>query len=81
MRAAKLFYSKYPKLQEALSKRNTVYNQTMDLIERLEAEGKLTVLRPVHPVMVGRMEKDTGKLNDLYNEGYEVAKKWINQNL
>lgn len=73
IRAAKLFYRKYPHLQKALSQRNEVYNQTMDLIERLEAEGKAVVIRPANPVKVGRMEKDTGKLATLYQEGYDIA--------
>lgn len=73
MRAAKVFYRKYPLLQKALLKRNAVYNQTMELVERLEAEGKAIVIRPVNPVTVGRMEKDTAKLTALYQEGYDVA--------
>lgn len=74
MRAAKAFYRRYPNLQKALSERNTVYNKTMDLIERLEEEGKITVIRPLKPIEVGRMEKDTAKLTALYQEGYDIAK-------
>ena len=77
MKAAKLFYRKYPALQKALSERNAVYNRTMDLIESLEDQGKITVIRPLKPVEVGRMEKDIAKLTALYEEGYEVAKKLI----
>ena len=50
----------------------------MDLIERLEEEGKITVIRPLKPVIVGRMEKDTRKLADLYEEGYKVAANLCN---
>lgn len=77
IRAAKAFYRKYPLLQKAISERNIVYNQTMDLIEKLEDEGKITVIRPMNPVVVGRMEKDTAKLADLYDEGYKMAEKFI----
>ena len=77
MRIAKAFYRKYPNLQKALSQRNTVYNQTIDLIEKLEEEGKITVIRPLNPVEVGRMEKDTAKLTALYNEGYLIANNLI----
>ena len=45
----------------------------MDLIERLEEQGRITVIRPLKPVQVGRMEKDTAKLTALYEEGYETA--------
>ena len=77
MRVAKVFYRKYPNLQKALSQRNAVYNQTMDLIERLEDEGRITVIRPIRPVEVGRMEKDTAKLTMLYQEGYDIARSLI----
>ena len=71
----KLFYGKYPKLREAILSRNAVYNRTMDLIDKLEETGKITVLRPEKPLEVDRMEKDTAKLTALYNEGYELADK------
>ena len=77
MRIAKAFYRKYPNLQKALFQRNAVYNQTMDLIEKLEDEGKITVIRPLNPVLVGRMEKDTAKLAALYEEGYQIAQRLI----
>lgn len=68
-----LFYRKYPKLQDAIANRNREYNRTMDLIEHLEEEGKITVIRPLKPIEVDRMEKDTAKLRQLYNEGYELG--------
>ena len=77
MKAAKLFYRKYPALQKALSERNAVYNKTMDLIESLEEQGRITVIRPMKPVEVSRMEKNTDKLTELYKEGYEMAQKAI----
>lgn len=73
MPLAKVAYRRYPLLQEALSQRNSVYNDTMDLIEKLEDEGRIKVIRPINPVVVDRMEKDTGKLSALYQEGYDVA--------
>ena len=77
MRIAKAFYRKYPNLQKALAQRNAAYNQTMDLIEKLEAEGQITVIRPLNPVQVGRMEKDTVKLAALYDEGYMIAQRLV----
>lgn len=81
MRIAKVFYRRYPQLQKTLSKRNAVYNRTMDLIEKLEAEGRIIVIRPERPVEVGRMEKDTGKLSALYQEGYDIASKMISDSV
>ena len=73
----KIFYRKYPQLQKALAERNAVYNRTMDLIEKLEEEGRIAVIRPQKPVEVGRMEKDTAKLTALYEEGYEETRKFL----
>lgn len=75
MPLAQAVYRKYPALQKALSERNAIYNRTMDLIERLEDEGRITVIRPLKPVDVSRMEKDTDKLRALYQEGYDIAEK------
>jgi predicted patatin/cPLA2 family phospholipase len=75
MPLAKAVYRKYPALQKALSERNAIYNRTMNLIERLEDEGRITVIRPLKPVDVSRMEKDTDKLRALYQEGYDIAEK------
>lgn len=76
---SKVFYRKYPLLQKALSERNAVYNRTMDLIEKMEEEGRIIVIRPERPVEVGRMEKDTDKLRALYQEGYDISEKLINR--
>lgn len=66
-------YRKYPKLREAISNRNEMYNKQISLVEELEAAGKLTVIRPEQPINVGRMERDTAKLLALYEEGYQCA--------
>ena len=79
MPLAKVTYKKYPNLRKALQERNATYNRTMDLIERLEAEGKITVIRPLKPVEVGRMEKDTAKLRALYQEGYDLAEQLLTE--
>ena len=79
MPLAKTFYKKYPELQIALALRKSVYNKTMDLIERLEQEGRITVIRPMKPIEVGRMEKDTAKLSALYQEGYALAQEFISK--
>ena len=45
----------------------------MDEIDRLEAEGKLFVIRPLEPVTVSRTEKDVEKLQALYDHGREAC--------
>lgn len=69
------FYRKYPALKAAIRHRNSLYNEQISLVERLESEGKLLVIRPEKPIEVDRMERDTRKLLDLYEEGYNVASR------
>lgn len=70
-----LAYRKYPELRQAIEGRNLRYNSDMELVERLEDEGKIVVIRPEKPIAVGRMERDVNKLRELYDEGYEVASR------
>ena len=68
-------YKKYPRLRVALRNRNKLYNEQLELVERLEEEGKIIVIRPEKPIVVGRMETSVKKLTDLYYQGYACAKK------
>lgn len=67
-------YRKYPAMREALSMRNSLYNAQLDLVDKLEEEGSVFVIRPQKPIMVDRIEKDINKLTALYEEGYECGK-------
>ncbi len=71
----KYIYRRFPRLRLLLSKRHAIYNEQLDLIERLEDERKVLVIRPQRPMEVGRLESDVKKLTDLYEEGYECARK------
>ena len=75
MKIPHFIYKKYPRLRVALSNRCKVYNQQLEMVERLEDEGRIHVIRPEKPVVVDRIEKDVNKLRDFYQEGYECAKK------
>lgn len=70
-----LFYRKYPNLVNSIITRNERYNALLNKIEIMEDRGEITVLRPLKPIVVGRMEKNIQKLEDLYNEGYDLAEK------
>ena len=67
------FYRHYPHLREAIRRRNEIYNSQIALVERLEDESRLTVLRPEKPITVSRIERDSHRLRDLYDEGYAAA--------
>lgn len=74
MRIPSFIYKKYPKLREILSHRNAIYNRQLEMVERMEEEGRILVIRPMKPMVVGRIEKDVKKLAALYDEGYACAK-------
>lgn len=67
-------YRKYPAMRQALGNRNSLYNAQLDLVDRLEEEGRIIVIRPIKPITVDRIEKDIDKLTALYEEGYECGK-------
>ena len=66
-------YHKYPAVQTAILKRPLVYNKNLIAIRRLEAEGKVFVIRP-EIQEVKRTEKDFYKLMRFYHHGYEQAR-------
>ncbi|WP_321335453.1 patatin family protein [uncultured Bacteroides sp.] len=69
------FYHKYPKIREALSRRCYAYNKQLEMVERMEDEGHIIVIRPLKPVHVDRIERDVKKLTAFYEEGYQCAEK------
>ena len=68
-------YTRYPRLRVLLSNRCRVYNEQLEMIERMEDEGTIIAIRPEKKVVVNRIEKDIRKLTELYEEGYICAKK------
>lgn len=77
MKIVNLFYRKYPALRRAIMMRNKIYNEQIEMVEKMEDAGEIVVIRPERPIEVGRMERDTKKLLALYEEGYALAEKWL----
>ena len=75
LKVPRFVYKRYPRLRAVLSYRCRVYNQQLDLIDQMEEEGSVLVVRPKEPVKVSRIEKDVKKLNELYKKGYERAEE------
>lgn len=71
----RLWYPGYPGLVWMLDRRNEVYNETMDLIEDMEARGEAFVIRPETTLGIGRICRKPKKLYDLYDIGYFEAQK------
>lgn len=69
----KLRYVKYPKVYELMKERHINYNATLEYINKMAENGKAFIIRPKKESRVGRVEKDSGKLKALYEEGYRDA--------
>ena len=67
----RLIYKKYPAIAELNSKRYLDYNETLELIEQLENEGKIIVIRPSQPINVGHIERDVSVLKSIYQMGFD----------
>lgn len=74
-------YRNYPRLRVLLSRRLKFYNEQLDMVDRLEAENSILVIRPEKEIVVGRMEKDIRKLENLYEEGVALGNRFIKEHL
>lgn len=75
LRIPSFVYNRYPQLREALRTRGERYNAQLAMVEQLEQEGRIIVVRPNHPVEVARIETNMDKMNELYRHGFEMAEK------
>ena len=69
----RIWYPEYPGLVRMLSRRNETYNETMEMIEDMEARGEAFVIRPRTTLGIGRICRKSKKLYDLYDIGYFEA--------
>lgn len=63
---------KYPKFYEALLRRTEVYKKQLELLDKLEAEGKAIVLRPTMEC-IKKFEQDNAKVEEFYQNGRKIA--------
>ena len=50
------------------------------MVEALEKEGRVQVIRPLEPVTVDRIERNVNKLTTFYEEGYRCAEAFLKLN-
>lgn len=77
----KFIYRNYPRLRAVLSHRIEVYNQQLEMLERMEDSGDVICIRPIKPMEVGRIEKDVAKLEALYEEGFRLGEEFCRKDL
>ena len=71
-------YKNYPRLRVALSRRIAAYNEQLQMVEELESRGEIFCIRPSHPLEVARIERDTAKLERLYEDGFTQGEQFCN---
>lgn len=76
-----LIYRRFPMLRDALSRRCECYNSQLDMIDKMEEEGSILVVRPEQHLDVNRLEDNTAKLTALYTDGYKCAEKILGKKL
>lgn len=62
-------YKQYPAFEEACLNRVERYWETVDLMEKLEKQGRAFILRPTLPA-ISKFEKDNAKIMESYRDGY-----------
>ena len=75
--AIKRLYKKYPLLTNSLVNRHNMYNEQRKYVEEQEKNGNVLVIRPAKPLNCSSMDKDTTKLEAIYQLGYTQGKKNI----
>lgn len=75
LKMPQFMYKKYPNMRQAINNRNELYNNQLDLVDKLEDEHKIIAIRPIEPMTIERIEKDINKLRFFYQHGYECAGK------
>lgn len=68
-----LFYRKYPQLALQLRRRHQMYNNAIQILKEWEQTGRAFVIRPSHPIEIGRAEKNPLKLQTVYELGKKDA--------
>ena len=69
----KFAFRHHPKFVEAVATRHIRYNQTLDKLAKLEAEGKVFIFRPSRLIKISDIEKNKKKIAKLYELGKEDA--------
>ena len=62
---------------DALLRRHEAYNAQCEDVARLEAEGRVFVIRPESPLGIGRMERDPARLQEVYDRGAGDGKRTL----
>lgn len=66
-------YRRFPALADAVARQHETYNRALDELAAEEAAGRVRVIRPSHPLAVGRYSQNREELERLYQNGLADA--------
>lgn len=76
----------HPKLLEILMNIPNTYNHALEILEQMEKDGRVFILRPSGKIKIGRAEVDKEKIQAFYDEGYHLGQerfddllRWIHE--
>ena len=64
-------------LVKDILERHDMYNEQLRYVEEQEKQGNVYVIRPAKPLDCSSMDKDTAKLEAIYQLGYRQGQKEI----
>lgn len=68
----------FPELRQAMVTRHIRYNEALDELDRLEANGEALVIRPLVN-RLGRTEFNLKKFRSAYDDGYQIARSQLDK--
>jgi predicted patatin/cPLA2 family phospholipase len=71
----KYLFKKYPKIGELIQEHHEIYNNALSFIELESKNNKTFVIQPSINIPVSRIERNPKRLIDLYELGYNDAKR------
>lgn len=71
----RIMYRKYPQVASLLSEQYELYNKTLSFLDSEQTAGNCYLIQPSVTLPVSRIERNEKRLVDLYELGYEDAKR------
>lgn len=75
----RIFHPHHPKVAECMKRRHEMYNAQLQYLEAEAQKGNTLLVRPDHPLDIGRIELDEPKLRAIYDHGRQKALAMLSQ--
>jgi len=72
-------YGDYPNFVDTMLSRSETYNKELEVCRRQEKSGQAVVIRPSHPITIGRYEKNPERLKEIYHMGMQDCENQLSQ--